>query len=64
MILTCLLYKCFIDDLLNFPDHVIYFSKQEALKIETIDFSHDYISANLTNSSTIDLSKLENLSKL
>ena len=64
MILTCLLYTCFIDDLSDFPNHVIHVSKEDIIKIETIDFRHDYSAVNLTKSSTIDLSKLVNLSKL
>ena len=63
MILTCLLYKRFIDNLFNFPDHVIHFSKQEVLNLKTIRFNHEYSAVNLTSSSTIDLSKLVNLCK-
>ena len=63
MVLISLLFKCFIDNLLNFPDHVIQVSKQDVLKIKSIEFDRQYIGANLINSSTIDLSKLVNLSK-
>ena len=42
---------------------MIYFSKQEVLKIKSIYFSHDDSAVNLTQSSTIDLSKLVNLGK-
>ena len=61
MVLTCLLYKCFIDNLLNFPNHVIHVSKQDVLNIQSIDFKHEYSVVNLISPSTIDLSKLEEL---
>ena len=66
MILTCLLYTYFTYDLSNFPDHVIYVSKQDVSIIETINFKSDkFSSVNLTSStSTIDLSKLLNLRNL
>ena len=64
MVLTGLLYKCFIDNLLNFPNHVIYVCKQDVLNIESIDFKHEYSEVNLINSSKIDLSKLEELCKI
>ena len=62
-VLIGLLYKYFIANLLNFPIHVIRVSKQDVLNIEMINFRHDYTRVNLTDSSTIDLSKLVNLSK-
>ena len=64
MVLTGLLFKYFMENLLNFPNHVINVSKQDVLKIESIKFYHDYCSINLTSQSTIDLSKLVNLGKI
>ena len=64
MVLTGLLYKCFIDNLLSFPNHVIHVSKQDVLNIESIDFKHEYSEVNRINSSIIDLSKLEELCKI
>ena len=65
MVLTGLLYKCFIDNLLNFPAHVIHVSKQDVLNIKSIKYKHEYSSVNLTtSSSTIDLSKLKELCKI
>ena len=64
MVLTGLLLKCFIDNLLNFPNHVIHVCKQDVLNIESIDFKHEYSEVNLINSSIIDLSKLEELCKI
>ena len=61
MVLIGLLYKYFIDNLYNFPDHVIRVCKQDVLNIQTIDFNQEYSEVNLTSSSTIDLSKLVNL---
>ena len=63
MVLIFLLYKCFIDNLYSFPNHVIRVGKQDVLNIKTIDFDHEYREVNLTGSSTIDLSKLVNLCK-
>ena len=63
MVLIGLLYKFFIDNLLNFPNHVIHVSKQDVSIIESISFCHVNNGANLTGSSTIDLSKLVNLCK-
>ena len=63
MALIALLYKCFIDNLSNFPNHVIRVRKQDFLKIESIDISQEYSGVNLTSSSEIDLSKLRSLSK-
>ena len=64
MVLIGLLYKCFIVNLQNFPNHVIHVRKEDVLNIKTIIFSHEYSGVNLKNSSTIDLSKLANLRKL
>jgi hypothetical protein len=64
MVLTFLLYEYFIDNLSNFPDHVIHVRKQDVLQIESIYFRHEFSSVNLTSSSTIDLSKLVDLCKL
>ena len=64
MVLTFLLYKYFINNLSNFPDHVIHVRKQDVLKIESIYYRHEFSSVNLTSSSTIDLSKLVYISKL
>ena len=63
MVLICLLYKYFIDNLYSFPNHVIRVCKQDVLNIKKIDFDHEYSEVNLTNPSTIDLSKLVNLCK-
>ena len=43
---------------------MIQVSKKDVLKIESIEFMHKYCGVNLTSSSTIDLSKLVDLSKL
>ena len=64
MVLTGLLYKCFIDNLQNFPNHVIHVRKEDVLNIESIIFTHQFSRVNLTSSSTIDLSKLVDLCKL
>ena len=66
MVLTPLLFKPYIENLLNFPNHVIHVFnvKQEVLNIKSIDFRHKYSGVNLTSQSTIDLSKLVNLSKI
>ena len=49
--------------LISFPNHVIHVRKEDVLNIKSIDFMHIYSEVNLT-SSTIDLSKLEDLSKI
>ena len=64
MVLTGLLFKNFGTNLSYFPAHVIHVRKQDVLNIQSIYFNHKYIGVNLTSSSTIDLSKLEELSKL
>ena len=63
MVLIGLLYKYFIDNLLNFPNHVIRVCKQDVLNIEQIYFREEYTRVNLTSSSTIDLSRLLYLCK-
>ena len=63
MVLIGLLYKCFIENLYNFPNNVIRVCKQDVLNIESLEFDHEYSEVNLSSSSTIDLSKLVNLSK-
>ena len=50
-----------MENLLNFPNHVIHACKQDVLNIETIKFDHEYSEVNITNASTIDLSKLLDL---
>lgn len=64
MVLICLLLKYFHENITTqqFPNHVIRVSKQDLLKIKRIDFEYNISRINLTNSS-IDLSKLEYLSK-
>ena len=64
MVLTGLLLKCFIDNLVNFPAHAIHVRKHDVININSIIFNHEYSAVNLTSSSTIDLSKLVDLSKL
>ena len=63
-ILIGLLYKYFIDNLFNFPNHVIRVWKQDVLNIQTIQSIHDFSEVNLTSSPTFDLSKLVNLCKI
>ena len=65
MVLIGLLYKCFIENLkYNFPNHFIRVCKRDVSNIESIVFAHEFIAADITNSSTIDLSKLNRLSEL
>lgn len=64
MVLICLLYKCFIDNLLNFHNQMIHVCKEDVLNIESIRFLYEYSGINLSSQSTIDLSKLEELSKI
>ena len=63
MVLIGLVNKFFIDNLYNFPNHVIHIRKRDVLNIETIGISKKHNGVNLTSSSTIDLSKLVDLSK-
>ena len=64
MILIGLLYKCFIENLYNFPNHFIRVCKQDVLNIESIVYAHEFIGVDLANPSTIDLSKLISLGEL
>ena len=65
MVLICLLYKCFVENLSSkFPNHVIRVRKEEVSNIEKIEFEHNYSGVNLTSSSTVDLSRLVDLCKL
>ena len=65
MVLTGLLKNCFLDNLLNFPNHLIYVRKEDVLNIQSIYFRDEFSAVNLnTSQSTIDLSKLVNLGKL
>ena len=43
---------------------MIHVRKQDVLNIKSIEFKHGFSAVNLTSSSTIDLSKLEELCKL
>ena len=58
MVLIGLLYKSFIRNLWNFPSHVIQVRKQDAINIRLIRFEYEYSGINLTNSMSIDLSRL------
>ena len=62
MVLIGLLYNTLIENVLNFPNHVIRVRKQDVLNIKSINFRYNYSGVNLTCSS-IDLSKLVKLSK-
>jgi len=64
MVLTGLLFNDFIENLFNFPAHVIHVRKQDVLNIESIVFTHEFSRVNLTSSSTIDLSQLVSLCKI
>ena len=64
MVLTGLLFKFFVDNIFNGPNHVIHVRKEDVLNIQSIDFNYINNSVNLTSSSTIDLSKLEYLCKI
>ena len=61
MVLIGLLFKYFIDNLSDFRNHVIHVRKQDVLNIEKIKFQHEFSAVNLTSSSSIDLSKLDDL---
>ena len=63
-VLIGLLYTCFIDNLSNFPNHVIQVRKEYTSYIESITFGEKNSGCNLTSSSTIDLSNLLEISKL
>ena len=64
MVLIGLLLKCLINNILIFPNHVIYVGKNDVLNIESIEYRHENCGINLTNSSTIDLCKVEKLNIL
>ena len=64
MVLTGLLFKCFADNLLISHNQMIHVRKEDVLNIESIRFLYQYSGTNLTSQSTIDLSKLEELSKI
>ena len=63
MVLIGLLYKRFIDNLHNFPNHLSQVCKRDASIIRSIIFGYEFSGAHLTSASTIDLSKLNNLSE-
>ena len=63
MVLIGLLFKRFIDNLSNFPNHVIRVCKREVSNIKFINFNHEYSEVYLTSSSTIDLSNLDTFCK-
>jgi hypothetical protein len=58
MVLICLLYKYFIENLSTFSKHIISVCRQDVLNIESIYVHHEYSEVNITSSSTIDLSRL------
>ena len=63
MVLIGLLYKSFIENLSGrFPSQVIRVRKHDVLNIEFIHFQYEYSGVELS-STTIDLSRLVNLSK-
>ena len=65
MILIGVLFEYFIENIdEKFPNHVIHVRKQDVSNIKAIIFFHINNGANLTSSSTIDLSKLVQLSNL
>lgn len=64
MVLIGLLYNRFIDNLSNFPSHIIHVRKQDINNIESIHFYYDYSGIDLINSTTFDLSRLVKLSKI
>ena len=63
MVLTGLLFKCLIENLLDFPKHVIHVRKEDVLNIESIEFNHEYTAYYRNSSSSIDFSKRVNLGK-
>ena len=64
MVLIGLLYKSFIENLSNFPSHVIHVRKQDVLNIESIHYEYAFSGVELTNSTTIDFSRLVKLGKI
>ena len=63
MVLIGLVYNKFIENMLNFPTHVIHVRKQDVSNVSSIVFQHHYSRVNFNGSSTIDLTKLHSLSK-
>ena len=61
MVLIGLLYNKFIENMLNFPNHLIDVRKHDVSNVKAIYYRHQCSEVNLT--STIDLTKLEQLSK-
>ena len=66
MILIGLLQKHFFENLKyeKFPSHVIEVRKQDLSTIKQIKCDYYVSKINLTNSSSIDLSNIESLSKI
>ena len=64
MVLIALLYKSFIENLSDFPSHVIRVRKEDVLNIKSINFHYDYSGIELVNSPIIDLSRIVKLGKI
>lgn len=66
MVLIGLLQKYFFDNLKSekFPSHVIEVRKKDLLNIKQISLFYSVDELNLTDSSSIDLSNIERLSKI
>ena len=62
MVLIGLLYNKFIENMLNFPNHLIDVRKQDVSNVKAIYYRHHCSEVNLMTS-TIDLTKLEQLGK-
>ena len=63
MVLIGLLYKSFIENVSSrFPSQIINVRKHDVLNIQSIHFKYDYSGVELITSTTIDLSRLVNLS--
>ena len=56
MVLIGLIYKSFIENLSNFPNHVIQVRKQDVLNMKYIHFEYEYSGINLISSAKFDLS--------
>ena len=64
MVLIGLLYNKFIENMKDIPNHIIEVRKQDVSNVRAIYFKHHYSAVNLNSlTSTIDLSKLDDLSK-
>ena len=63
MVLIGLIYKNFMENMQNFPNHVIEVRKQDISNLFSIVFKHHYSRINFNSSSTIDLNNLFSLSK-